>query len=107
MERLSSAQLIRLVCRGAEWLAQTAEDAVLTRTLPNLSELTSGLSVYGSPNLVHGLIDEAAEPDIHYQADRHEHKQSGRAAVAHERQRNAGHRHSADDHGHIHENVET
>ena len=35
------------------------------------------------PILVHGLIYEAAKPDIHYQADRHEHKQSGRAAVTH------------------------
>ena len=82
MERFNSAQLIRLVCRGAEWLAQTAEDAVLTRTLPFIE---TGHPEKTGAELVHGLIYEAAEPDIHNQADRHEHKQSGRAAVAHER----------------------
>src|SRR5579863_9261261 len=44
-----------------------------------------GTTRKGASESVHGLIDEAAEPDIHYQADRHEHEQSGRAAVTHER----------------------
>ena len=46
-------------------------------------------------------VDEAAKPDIHHQANRQENKQCGGAAVAHERQRNAGNRHSADHHSHV------
>jgi len=104
VERLDSAQLTRLVCCATVRPTQTREDAVLTRTLPFIE---TGHPEKTGAELVHGLIYEAAEPDIHYQADRHEHKQSGRAAVAHERQRNAGHGHSPNDHGHIYKNVET
>src|SRR5262245_32047169 len=104
MESFDSEQLTRLVCRAAIWLARTRDDAVLTRTLPLLKTGLPDLN--RSRIMVHGLIYEAAKPDIHYQADRHEHKQSSRATVAHKRQRNAGHGHSPDDHGHIYENVE-
>src|SRR5262245_13009904 len=101
MERLDSTELTRLFRRQE---GRTADDAVLTRTLP-LIYRASGKN--RSRIMVHGLIYEAAKPDVHYQADRHEHEQSGRAAVAHQRQRNAGHGHSAYDHGHIYQNVET
>jgi hypothetical protein len=96
MERFSSAQLTRLVRCGAIWPGQSGDGAVLTRTLPllktGLPDIPGSLESPGlvkqnpeTLNMVHGLIHEAAKPDIHYQADRHEHKQGGRAAVAHKR----------------------
>jgi hypothetical protein len=53
-----------------------------------------------------GSVDEAAQPDIHHQANRQENKQRGRTPVAHQRQRDAGDRHSADHHSHVYQNME-
>ena len=52
------------------------------------------------------LVDEAANAHVHHQTNRQENKQRGRAPVAHQRQRDAGNRHIADHHGHIHQNME-
>jgi len=46
-------------------------------------------------------VDEAAKPDIHHQANRQENKQRGGTPVTHQRQRDAGYRHSADHHCHV------
>jgi len=50
----------------------------------------------------YGLVDEAAQPHIHHQANRQEHEQCGRSSVAHQRQWNPRHGHCPDNHGHIH-----
>jgi len=52
-------------------------------------------------------VDESPKADVHHQAQRQKHKHRGRTAVTHERQGNAGHRHIPDDHGHVHQYVET
>lgn len=120
---LSLSRLIRC----GELPGQTADDAVLTlislslavtasgqkqkrqlggQTAPIIKKLVrsnpGGLPKRALPRGTGGSsVDEAAKPDIHHQANRQENKQRGGTAVAHERQRNPGHRHSADDHGHV------
>jgi hypothetical protein len=51
--------------------------------------------------LANRSVDEPANPDVHHQTYRQENKQCGGASVAHQRQRNAGDRHSANHHSHI------
>src|SRR5580700_477681 len=95
-------------CRKAS--GPTADDAVLTLILVpmvpgkpgpplpirrDLPEQTprAGLAV--------GSVNEAAKPNIHNQTNRQENKQRSGTPVTHERKRDAGHGHSADDHRHV------
>ena len=48
-----------------------------------------------------GSVNEAAKPNIHNQTNRQENKQRSGTPVTHKRKRDAGHGHSADDHGHV------
>jgi hypothetical protein len=77
-------KLTRLV---RSWpFAETADDAVLTLAI--LSTLVILLRVSALPFsrfYFRGLVDEAAKPYIHHQADRHEDEPRGRTPVAHER----------------------
>jgi hypothetical protein len=64
----------------------TADDAVLTLAILDTQTcLIRAAALPRAPNLLHGLIDEAAEPHIHHKANRHEYEQRGRTPVAHER----------------------
>jgi hypothetical protein len=84
---------------------QTADDAVLTLIflISTKIQYRRGLQ---SPQaarsaLANRSVDEPANPDIHHQTNRQKNKQCGRAPVAHQRQRDAGNRHSANHHSHI------
>ena len=105
----------RTRCRRAS--GPTADDAVLTlKILVAVTSENCGGHTYETgedakaeprAGLANGSINEAAEPNIHHQADGHKNKQRGGTPVAHERQGDTSHRHSTDDHGHIDQNVKT
>ena len=64
----------------------TADDAVLTLAILNTQScLAPWCGPAAPPDLLQGLVDEAAEPHIHHKAYRHEHEQRGRTPVAHKR----------------------
>ena len=81
---------------------QTADDAVLTliflisRNRRGLHSIPAARSA-----LANRSVDEPANPDIHHQTNRQKNKQCGRTPVTHQRQRDAGDRHSANHHSHI------
>lgn len=102
--------LTRLVrCRRAS--GPTADDAVLTlRSLflwlrENRGHHYLSGGICRSKRLARdpaaGSVNEAAKPNIHNQTNRQENKQRSGTPVTHKWKRDAGHGHSADDHGHV------
>jgi hypothetical protein len=85
---------------------QTADDAVLTLIFLISTNFKTGATFVPSLQAARSAlatrsVDEPANPDIHHQTNRQKNKQCGRAPVAHQRQRDAGDRHSANHHSHI------
>src|SRR2546430_6538903 len=71
---------------------------ILLRCVPRKQRRHSVLAAWS--------VDEAAKPDIHHQTNRQENKQRGGTSVTHQWQRNAGYRHSPDDHCHVYQYME-
>jgi hypothetical protein len=68
-----------------ETTGRTADDAVLTLSILNF-QTGAALSFPAKRSvLAFCSVDEAAEPDIHHQANCQENEQRGRAPIAHER----------------------
>ena len=97
-----SRLLLLRVTRCREIPGQTADDAVLTLSILIFDPGAAFYLAAKRSGLAARLVDEAANAHVHHQTNRQENKQRGRAPVAHQRQRDAGNRHIADNHGHIH-----
>ncbi len=86
--RLGNRLFLKLTRLVRSWISSrgTADDAVLTLAILDTQTCLIRAAVLPlAPDLLRGLVDEAAEPHIHHQADCHEYKQRGRTPVTHER----------------------